>query len=163
MAFWNARNCWEVPTAKVADGSRGGFWFLHLKIPPKCGVWGLPGCLFLPVKSPCFFLWNHHFLSPPWPSFPRTGAFAATTRTSAGAICDVRVVDCCSSGRAFAVSTAPELEKLRCICQSHENSRFGETNAGKNAWGEIYVLICYMYIMHYIYHAVSFEIYCMER
>eukprot|EP00435_Cladocopium_sp_Y103_P011671 s2674_g3.t1 len=51
------------------------------------------------------------------------GAFAATTRTSAGAICDVRAVDCCSSGRSFAVSTAPELEKLRCICQSHENSQ----------------------------------------
>ena len=125
------------------------------------GVARLP--IFASEINHLFFRWNHHFLSPPWPSFPRTGAFGATTRTSAGAICDVRVVDCCSSGRAFAVSTAPELEKLRCICQSHENSRFGETNAGKNAWGEIYVLICYMYIIYYNYYAVSFEIYIVWK
>jgi len=51
------------------------------------------------------------------------GAFVPTARTSAGALCDVKTVDCCNTGRAFPVSSDAEVEKITCICQSPENSQ----------------------------------------
>lgn len=51
------------------------------------------------------------------------GAFAKGARGSSGAIGDVRLVDCCKTGRAFPVSSSPELDKITCICQNPENSQ----------------------------------------
>eukprot|EP00434_Breviolum_minutum_P026132 symbB.v1.2.023106.t1/scaffold2093.1/size89838/3 len=50
------------------------------------------------------------------------GAFAAG-RAANSAISDVRVVDCCNTGRAFPVSCSPEVEKIICMCQSPLNSQ----------------------------------------
>ena len=45
---------------------------------------------------------------------------AFVSKTGASAFADVRLVDCCNTGRAVPVASAPEMEKISVMCQSAE-------------------------------------------
>ncbi|CAJ1410582.1 unnamed protein product [Effrenium voratum] len=47
---------------------------------------------------------------------------AFVSKTGASAFADVRLVDCCNTGRAVPVASAPEMEKISVMCQSAERT-----------------------------------------